>query len=488
MTANPAGAEPPGHRADGSHDASLRAPSAAPPWAWLALGAAAASTAGAVAAPWPPTAAATTVLLVAGLAALAALVAAGRSGRGVPSGAVLAAGALVLTVAVAIPPRRSQDLWAYASYGSLAAHHHVSPYVHRPADYPSDPLVGRMRPGWRHTRSVYGPAFTALSAGIVWATGGRPLPTRLAFQGMAALAVAATLGLLWRRARAPGALLLVALHPVVAAHVVNGGHNDALIAPLVLAAALAAARRPWLAGLLVGAAASIKLIAVLPAVGLVWWLWRRHDRRAALGAAALAFGVPAAAYLPAGGTAAVAPLIASSGRISRASVWGPLHGLAAGAGPLHPVIGALAVVAVLTAGVWLVAAAVRRNDPATAMAAPLLAYVLLGAYVLPWYLVWVLPLLALPGAWPPQRLVFLVVAALILLAYQYAPGASGFANRLAQAPLALTPLSAVAGAAWLLVAGGRRHSPPGTAAPTAVTRSGRRAARVRRPAGARPGS
>ena len=43
-----------------------------------------------------------------------------------------------------------------------------------------------VRPGWRHTRSVYGPLFTALSTGVVWVSGGSVLVGRLLFQAMQA--------------------------------------------------------------------------------------------------------------------------------------------------------------------------------------------------------------------------------------------------------------------------------------------------------------
>ncbi len=428
-----------------------------PWWAWAALAVAPATTAVAIAAPWSPTSPATTALLVLGLGAVAVLVAADTRDRGVPPRAVLPATAVVLVVAVAVPPRRSQDLWAYAAYGSVVAEHHASPYVERPADYPADPLVQRMRPGWRHTRSVYGPAFTALSAGIVRASRARPLPTRLAFQGIAALAVAAALMLLWRRARAPSALLLAGLHPLVAVHVVNGGHNDALVATLLLAAALTAARRPALGGLLVGAAASVKLIALLPGAGLVWWVWRRRGRRPALGAGMEVFGVPAAGYLLAGGFTALRPLLASAGRLSRASVWnlapdGPID-----LGVLHVPVGLAAALVVVATATLLIGAAARDETPARALAAPLVAYVLLAAYVLPWYLVWALPLAALLGRRARTTQALLAVAALLLVAYQYAPGDDGgIVAGVLRAAVPATQSVELAGAAVLAVAAARQ--------------------------------
>src|SRR5881296_2827414 len=39
--------------------------------------------------------------------------------------------ALLLVVAVALPPQGSKDVWSYAAYGRMVAQHDVSPYVHR---------------------------------------------------------------------------------------------------------------------------------------------------------------------------------------------------------------------------------------------------------------------------------------------------------------------------------------------------------------------
>src|ERR1041384_7655942 len=77
--------------------------------------------------------------------------------------AVIACAALI-AFAVAMPPRSSRDLWAYAMYGRIVSAHHASPYTHLPLAYPHDAYLARMHPAFRNTRSVYGPAFTAVSA------------------------------------------------------------------------------------------------------------------------------------------------------------------------------------------------------------------------------------------------------------------------------------------------------------------------------------
>ena len=102
---------------------------------------------------------------------------------------VLAASFLLLTVAVVQPPSESHDLYSYAMNGRILEHYGDNPYVHTPAHYPNDPLLAEVAPGWRHTKSLYGPAFTAVSAGIASVTGTSVLATRLGFQLLAAACV-----------------------------------------------------------------------------------------------------------------------------------------------------------------------------------------------------------------------------------------------------------------------------------------------------------
>src|SRR5437764_1325562 len=102
---------------------------------------------------------------------------------------VIGASAALMIVAIATPPTSSKDIWAHVMYGRIVSVHHASPYVHVPADYPSDPTLGRMADAWWHSPSVYGPAFPAISATGMAAAGESPLAQRLFFQGLSALAV-----------------------------------------------------------------------------------------------------------------------------------------------------------------------------------------------------------------------------------------------------------------------------------------------------------
>jgi alpha-1,6-mannosyltransferase len=346
--------------------------------------------------------------LLVGLAALgyvAALVAHDRWHR-LDIRLVFAAVGVTLAFAVGTPSRASNDLWSYTMYGRMITVHGADPYRHSPADFPSDPFVQRVSSGWRHTRSVYGPAFTLYSVLGVGAVGDSALGSRLFFQATAAAAVLAALVLLWRRTRDPAVVAFVGLNPVTAASVVNGGHNDALLGLAILAAVLLATDgRSRAAGALLGIAILVKVSAALALGALALWAWRRRGRRVAVEVGLPAVAIATGGYLLAPG--ALGTLRSAPGHMSRASVWQwPRHFLV---GPVsgrlwlndlthRQALGQLTeasvvVVLVVAAGVaWQHA---RDRDPALAAGGTTLAYSIFGIYILPWYGLWALPALAL---------------------------------------------------------------------------------------------
>src|SRR5947209_5235962 len=171
----------------------------------------------------PPAASpdATFPLLVVALASLAALVTLEHRQTLISRRAILGVAAALLLLAVIEPPHESSDVWSYAFYGRTVSHYHLSPYTHRPADFPADPTLARVAPGWRAARSVYGPGFTLVSAAITAVAGTSGTLARLGFQGLAALAVLGAALLLARTRVPPAALAAVVLNPLIIVTVVN---------------------------------------------------------------------------------------------------------------------------------------------------------------------------------------------------------------------------------------------------------------------------
>src|SRR4051812_48014225 len=320
---------------------------------------------------------------------------------------LLAIGA-ALVIAVAFPPRNSHDLWSYVMYGRTLAVHHVSPYVHPPSEFGHDVFLGRVQRGWRHTPSVYGPLFTVGSALIAKATGESALRTRLAFQGLAALSIGGALALVWWETRSARALVFLGLNPAIITSVVNGGHNDALVGLAVLAGALLAARRRFnRAGFVLALGLLVKASAAVGLIGVVAWTLTR-DRRGAVRVVAVATVTTVAASIPAGVVALRNAVHAGKGN-THASLWDPITTVT------HV---NLTILLVLVLALAALAAYLRRDRPrpsAPALAATT-AYLVGGAYVLPWYSAWALPLAAVERR---SRLAWLVAAQSVFLVAVY---------------------------------------------------------------------
>jgi len=380
------------------------------------------------------------VLLVVAFVALAVMVGAERRRRFLGRRLVLGVSGALLVLAVVVPPTESGDVWSYAMYGRMVSNYHDSPYRHRPVEYRSDP-IGRRVPGfWLQSRSVYGPLFTGVSAVGMAAAGPSPLAARLFFQGLAAMAVALSLLLIDRRTRGdPMALALLGVNPIVIVSVVNGGHNDALVGLAVLGGVLlVCARRPAWAGAALAAAALVKVAAVLPLVAVAVWVWCHHGRRRALVLSATAAGVGLTGLVAAGASSVMASLGDAQSRVNGGSIWaGPQRWLTesgsslSGGRTLSWVATALAVALIVTfrplrscrADPIASSSATRTVGPFLAAGAAVVAYLLVGTYVLPWYLAWGLPVLAVVWRWRIGWLV-LLQAAVLQLATARSPSAA----------------------------------------------------------------
>ncbi len=184
--------------------------------------------------------------------------------------------------AVLVPSQFSGDLWSYAMVGRRVVAHHVSPYRVAPDAFPHDPMLHLVGREWQHGTNPYGPLFVVLAAFIAKLAGTHALLYRFAFQGVAALSIAVALRILWRTNHSTSSLVLVGLHPIIALSIINGGHNDALIALGILIAVLCLERgRYGTAGWVLAVAVLVKATAGIALAPLVAWAWVRDGRRAA---------------------------------------------------------------------------------------------------------------------------------------------------------------------------------------------------------------
>ncbi|HLW18121.1 MAG TPA: glycosyltransferase family 87 protein, partial [Actinomycetota bacterium] len=367
-------------------------------------------------------------LVVGTFAAYAALIAGLTKCQALGARTLIGACVALMVIAIAVPARSSRDVWAYVMYGRIVAQHHASPYTHVPSDFPSDPALLRVQPAFRDTGSVYGPVFTIVSAAGMEVCGNSPICGRVFFQTLEALAVIGAAWIVLRATRSWAAAACVGLNPVLIASIVNGAHNDGLVAVALLGAVMIARARPVTAGVLLGVASLVKVNALLPAGVLILWLLIREARRTALLAGATTAVVVVAGYLAAGGARALRPLQHTADFVSHHSFWYTIerwtisglerHGRTPAraidyAAHLIPRLGLIVVVVLALA---IAAGRLRARDPVPAVAAGLAVYVLASPYILPWYAAPLIPLLAMrwrsKSAW-----VMLTYSALLFLAY-----------------------------------------------------------------------
>lgn len=299
--------------------------------------------------------------------------------------------AALAVAAVTRAPMGSHDLWSYAFLGRVMAHYGGDPYSVVANQHPNDLVFSLVK--WRNTPSGYGPLFTLYSAGVAKLAGQSLLLLRLGFQIPVAASVLACLRMLSNRGRI-AAVVLIGLQPVIWLTLVNGGHNDALMAVALLGAVVAfTAERTWTAAILVAVAVLIKLSAALIVIPICVVLMSRRRWSQAIGFGLVSVGPVLACGLVLPRSLANASR-ASMNKVSMSSIWRPVKELA----DLDPaVLSRLAMLVVLGAAIavsWR-----RRGDQTVSVAAgsSLSLYPLLSNYTLPWYTIWGLPALALTG-------------------------------------------------------------------------------------------
>ena len=204
------------------------------------------------------------VLLIAAFAAyLLALYVLRRTPPGTRAVIVLAAA--IQLVPLAAPLLLSTDAWTYWSYGWIGARSDGNPYSDPPANFPDNPAIDYMGSAWLGTTTVYGPAFTAASEPLAIVAGDSDAVAAWSYKALAAAAALAAALLAGRLARRRAfAIALVGWNPVLAIHAAGGGHNDAWVGALILAAlALSASRRAQAGGALWILAIAVKWVPAL---------------------------------------------------------------------------------------------------------------------------------------------------------------------------------------------------------------------------------
>jgi len=292
------------------------------------------------------------------------------------------------------PPFQLTDMFNYLGYARLGGLHHLNPYSHVIGQEMHDPVYHFSN--WSNLHSPYGELFTALSYPLAW------LPLSVAYWILKAATVLMSLGLIalvWDCARRLGrdprlAVALVALNPVYFVYALGGFHNDFfMLVPSTAAIALLLARRNRAAGAALMLAVGVKFIAVLLLPFLLVAAGRSRQRREVLAGAALT-AVPLVVLSVALFGLSFPNLSQQSSLLTPFSIPNIL-GYVIGAGGGTTFILRLADVALVVAIVLLVR---RRGDWLTNAGWAMVALIASSAWLMPWYVIWVLPLAALASS------------------------------------------------------------------------------------------
>jgi alpha-1,6-mannosyltransferase len=312
---------------------------------------------------------------------------------------LLGASALAQTILVVGPPLPLTDVFNYELYGRMAALHGLNPYRVLPLAAARDPVYALAN--WHHLSSPYGPLFTLLSQGLVgfgihgwlWAWKALVLAGGVASVALVG-AIAGRVGASPQRAIAG-----FGLSPLLLIAEVGGLHNDVPAMLCLLAAAWCLVRGReapaprWIdpaAGALAVAAAGIKPSFAI-VVGMVV-LGARDRPRAIAGAAVAAIGV---GLVMLGFYGGALPDVKTQGTLVTPLSVPNLIGLAAGHGGADAAVRSAARAVMAAAAVLgTVAVAARRGWALTAIGVVLFCAVLALPWVMPWYLVWALPFVA----------------------------------------------------------------------------------------------
>jgi len=301
---------------------------------------------------------------------------------------------IVLVVAVAarallVPgaPTLSDDAYRFVWDGRVQAAG-INPYRHVPADR----RLVRLR-DWQvftrvnrpHTRTLYPPANEVAFLAAHEVAGDGIVPWKLSILALEAASVALLLVLLTRARVSRGRVVLYAWHPIAIVEIAGSGHPDPImVVPLLATLLLWDARRRVAAGVALGVATLAKVVPLLAAP----FLARRLGGRFLLAAAATG----TALYLPYIG-AGTHTLGSVSSFVEQRFGAGPYTWLlAAGVARTAALAGLLMLLA--TGVAWAAARPPSDLAGACRLTALLLGGALLASHtVLPWYLLWVLPLL-----------------------------------------------------------------------------------------------
>jgi hypothetical protein len=309
------------------------------------------------------------------------------------------------------PPFQLTDMGNYLGYARLGGLHGMNPYTHVIGQEMHDPIYHFAT--WDNLHSPYGELFTALSYPLAW------LPIPVAYWIVKVVTVLLSLSFIgivcWcarRLGRDPRyAALLVGLNPIYLVYAIGGFHNDFfMLVPLTASIAFLLARRDKSAGAMLVVAVAVKFSAVLLLPFLLVAARPARRRRQVLYGCVLA-GVPLLVMSLALFGFSL-PNLSQQGSLLTPFSFPNLFGYFIGVGGGTSGVLRLADVALVVAVVLLL-----RHDGDWITRAGWATFALIAslAWVMPWYVIWLLPLAALGTSERLRRVALALTVFLVLV-------------------------------------------------------------------------
>jgi alpha-1,6-mannosyltransferase len=327
------------------------------------------------------------------------------------------------------PPLLSRDVYTYGAEGQLVSHG-GNPYRQGLLSLRGSTFFDLSDPRWHSTHAPYGPIFFDLARLNTALWGNSVLANIEGYRLMAVVGVALVALSAPALARSLGqdastALVLAVLNPVVLLYLVGGAHNDALMLGLLVAGiTLAVTGRPLFGLVLCALGAAVKVPAALGFV-YVGWIWAGAspsvNRRLKFVAGSLGVGAACLAAITVLSGLGWGWIVNLSDPGEVTSWLDPASAVGLSAFHLFHLLGATVgaptFVSDSRAGALLIAAAAAvvllvntdRLGLARSMGWSLLAVVLLGPIVWPWYETWGIVFLAFAvDRWSRRAVIVLV--------------------------------------------------------------------------------
>ncbi len=359
------------------------------------------------------------LILLLAVYAWAVLIFRRRQDKGLLS--ILTLALLLCVILTVIPPLVSKDVFSNIFYGKIAARYHDNPYIVTPQRLAGDQLMAYVSLNWKNTAIVYGPLHTYFSMLLNLVAGEGITANILAFKGAMALfhllnviIVWSILGLLAPRRQRFGTMIY-AWNPIALTIGVGGGHNDVMMMTLVLLALyLLVKGRKWPGFVFLCLSVLIKYVSLILVVALVIYLvYRREGTRERLrdlaSYAAVFLLIAVLLFLPFwAGTNTFASTLRNLQLNNLDSLGGILAFLFAAvfryvffvpafvAETLGSVLSKMLLLPFFLAALWLAPRRARewRDLPECFFWVTLL-YLVTTSYYMPWYFIWLLPLISL---------------------------------------------------------------------------------------------